>query len=132
MLAKDWDRFVKSMTRLGVAVDQVQSNERVKIYWDALRTTRIEALEWACLEAEKRFVWFPKVPELRDLAGLVPVDLLPALPIKKAPQLEVLEQPEVIRGRLQAVADTLNGRYGTSFKVTEDDGRPALVPCARA
>lgn len=121
MIADDWDRFVKALTALGVTLDQQQSGERLRLYWDALRSTRIEAIEWAARDAAKRFVWFPKPVELSRLAAVAPLAVL-RLPVADGPVL--LADPakrSEDRKRLREVAEQMNKSFGTSFGV-DDSG----------
>lgn len=126
MVKDDWGRFVQAMTRLEVALDQPQTKERINIFWDAFRTTRIEAIEWACLEAEKTLIWFPKPKELADLARMAP---LPALESHASEQslIEDLQSPDEQRANLRNLAEKLNRDFGTSFAVGDELGRPVLV-----
>jgi len=127
MTDRDWSRFTKALTRLGVALDQPQSHERIKIFWEALKTTRIEAIEWAALEAEKKLVWFPKPKELSDLAAMAPLPQLPESEGKEVTLIEQIDPPEVQKQRLRELVERLNGSFGTSFRVVEDNGKVVMA-----
>jgi len=127
MTDDEWGRFVQAMSRLELALDQPQSKARINIFWDALRTTRIEAVEWAALEAEKKLVWFPKPKELSDLAAMAPLPRLPESEGEDVKLLVQIDPPEVQRNKLRELAETLNGSFGTSFKVADENGRVKLA-----
>jgi hypothetical protein len=123
----DKKRFAALMGMLAVAFDQAATVQRMAIYFDALRDLRIGALEWAGREAVARLKWFPKAAELRDLAGIAPASAMPSIRREERVLLEELEPPEVAAARLAEVAERLNVRYGTGFRVGRSRGRPVLV-----
>lgn len=128
MTDEDKKRFAAMMGALGVAFDLTVTQQRMAIYFEALTDLRIEALEWAAKEAVARLKFFPRAAELRELAGIAPLPAKRRLSSAEEPkQLEELEPAEVVAQRLESVAERLNRRYGTSFRVSEEKGRPVLV-----
>lgn len=128
MTGADRARFSALMAMLAVAFDLALTEQRIKIYEEALRGERIEALEWAAKEAVRTLKFFPRAAELRELTGGAPKPVRAA--VGRGAEVVLLEEltpPEVARERLAELAKRLNGSFGTSFAVDESRGRPELV-----
>lgn len=125
---EDAQRFAALMARLGVAFDQAVTAQRIGIYAEALQDQRIEALEWAVKEAIKRSEFFPRAKLLLELARMAPppprARVGAGAPVALIPDLLPVEEQ---RRRMAELVATLNGRFGTSFEVSEGRGRPELV-----
>jgi hypothetical protein len=128
MTVADKQRFAVAMGKLGIAFDSVPTTQRMGIYFEALESEPLWAVEWAVKEAIRCCGFFPRVKELRDLARIAPRPA--SLRIERPEErtlLEDLTPVEVAKERLEEVARRLNGLCGTNFFVGERLGRPTLL-----
>ena len=98
MTGADRARFSALMAMLAVAFDLALTEQRIKIYEEALRGERIEALEWAAKEAVRTLKFFPRAAELRELTGGAPKPVRAA--VGRGAEVVLLEEltpPEVAK-----------------------------------
>lgn len=133
MKEQDRKRFAVAMLRLATGLDVALIKTRTDIYFEDLADEPFWAVEWALKEANRRFRFFPKVVEIRELAGIAPRPqgkaLSPLQEMKRIPDLMPVEEQ---RARLREMSRKLNEDFGTSFEVDESRGRPEMkAGCGR-
>ena len=123
----NYQRYMQALMRMLTALDLTMTDERKKIYWDHLRFVRIDALEWALRQCERRFEFIPKIRDIESIAKEAPVPESVRLANLGTKLLENPLPPDQQAKKLSEIAATLNQNYGLSMSVEMKNGRPVLA-----
>ena len=131
MTDEDKKPFAALMAGLCEVFNKECTKTRMSLYFEALRSSSLESLEYAAMQAIKTLKFFPRAAELSELAAMAPRRGPGSLTVTEAlKQIPDLTPPDVARQRLAEIAQKLNAQFGTTF-VVENDDRPALASGAK-
>ena len=115
----DKKTFAQIMAGLGVSFDKELTQQRVSLYYAALKDINADILHRAAVEVIKKLKFFPKASELREMAMVeynnrkTPMQFYPGLTNNEVKQIEALtteQKQENARKAMAMIHDIISGK----------------------